>query len=139
MKTTFDLETLMFQILNTPEVTDIINGGVYKSGDRPDDSELEDVEINTIDLTTDSLPQIATTNVNCYVPDERVQMNGKMQYKKRRRRLESIAKVVLAVLKKNAGKRIDGCIYSIQAQTTLNLTEIHQHYVNIRISWNIQK
>ena len=70
MKTSFDINTIVYRILNVQTVKNAISGDIYKGDDRPDDSTDEDIVINTISLTQDFLPQIATSNVNVYVAVE---------------------------------------------------------------------
>ena len=48
-----------------------ISGGVYVQGERPDDSEAEDIVINTIAVTHEK-PQTGTSNVNIFVSDKKV-------------------------------------------------------------------
>ena len=45
-----------------------ISGGVFVQGERPDDSEAEDIVINTITVT-DEKPQTGTSNVNIFDSD----------------------------------------------------------------------
>ena len=52
MKQTFDLDTMLFNLLKgSPEVVSEISGDVYSLGERPDDSQDEDIVVNSIDLT----------------------------------------------------------------------------------------
>lgn len=135
MKQTFDLDAIIYGLLNVPSITGFINGEVYVGDDRPDDSTCEDIVVNSIDLSQDYLPQLGTSNVNVYVPDKPMRIKGKSQYKACRQRMKSITQKVVSELKKAV---VPGLKFTIDAQTVLNESEIKQHYVNIRISWNIQ-
>lgn len=135
MKTSFDIDSILFRLLNQSDVKTAITGGIYNQDDRPDDSTSEDVLINTITLTQDYLPQIATSNVNLYVPDMNVRIKGKEQMKSDRNRLKVLTDKVLTVIR---GANITGLKIIPESQTTLAEPSIKQHYVNIRISWNIQ-
>lgn len=132
MKTTFDTDTILFQLLNGKTS---INGGVYTDGDRPDDSTLEDIEVNTIDLEADALPQIGTSNVNIYVPDTPKTIAGKQCFKASKKRLRVLANEVLAILR-NA--RIEGLTCTPGIQSLVAEPSTHQHFYNIRVNWNIQ-
>ena len=77
MKTTFDTDSILFRLLNGSPLKTEINGGIYCGDDRPENSELEDVCINSIDLTQDYLPQLGTSNVNIYVSDTTKKIAGK--------------------------------------------------------------
>lgn len=135
MKQTFDLDAIIYGLLNVPSITGFINGEVYVGDDRPDDSACEDIVVNSIDLSQDYLPQVGTSNVNVYVPDKPRRIKGKSQYKARRQRMKSITQKVVSELRKAV---VPGLKFTMDAQTVLNESEIKQHYVNIRISWNIQ-
>ena len=88
MKTPFDTNEILMGLLmgNTS-----IKGGYYHEGDRPDNSTEEDIVVNTIDLTVDTLPQIGTSNVNIYVPDTSKKIRGKMMVLPNRTRLKELA------------------------------------------------
>ena len=134
MKTTFDTDSILFKILkNTPEVVSAINGGIYK-GDRPDDSEMEDITINTIDLTVEDLPQIGTSNVNVHVPDMTVNIGGTTQKKANDERLKQITTLVLDALR---SANIPDLELIVTNQVKIREQSINQHFVNIRINWNI--
>lgn len=135
MKTSFDINTIVFRILNVQTVKSAISGDIYKRDDRPDDSTDEDIVINTISLTQDFLPQIATSNVNVYVADKPKTIKGKSMLKADDTRLKAITDIVLSVLR---AAKVPGLLFTIEAQSTLAETSVKQHFVNIRISWNIQ-
>lgn len=64
--TTQEAETILWQILNgSSELKSMISGNIYKEGFRPTNSGLEDISINTINLTQDN-PQIGLHNINIY-------------------------------------------------------------------------
>lgn len=135
MKTSFDINTIVFRILNVPSVKGAISGGIYKGDDRPDDSTDEDICINTISLTQDFLPQIATSNVNVYVADKPKTIKGESMLKADTTRLNAITSIVLSVLR---AAKVPGLLFTIEAQSTLAEQSTKQHFVNIRIGWNIQ-
>ena len=132
MKTSFDTDAILFQLLNGKTS---INGGVYTNDDRPENSEKEDIVVNTIDLSQDSFPQIGTSNVNIYVPDSTKRIKGKEQIVANRIRMKSLTNEIIAILRKanvNGLKLIPGNM------STMYEPRIKQHFVNIRIYWNIQ-
>jgi len=135
MKTSFDINTIVYRILNVQTVKDAISGDIYKGDDRPDDSTDEDIVINTISLTQDFLPQIATSNVNVYVADKPKTIKGKSMLKADSVRLKAITGVVLSVLR---AAKVPGLLFKVEAQSELSETNVKQHFVNIRLSWNIQ-
>ena len=135
MKTSFDIDTIVFRMLNVPTVNNAISGGIYKGDDRPEDSQDEDICINTISSTQDFLPQIATSNVNIYVADVPKKVKGKSMMKANTTRLKAITTNVMQVLRET---KIPGLLFKVDSQSTLSEMNMKQHFVNIRISWNIQ-
>ena len=135
MKTSFDIDTIVFRMLNVPTVKKAISGGIYKGDDRPEDSQDEDICINTISSTQDFLPQIATSNVNIYVADVPKKVKGKSMMKANTTRLKAITTNVMQVLRET---KIPGLLFKVDSQSTLSEMNMKQHFVNIRISWNIQ-
>lgn len=112
-----------------------INGGIYYQNDRPDGSMKEDIVVNTIATTQESLPQLATSNINIYVADIRLKIDGVEQLKPNRVRLEELTKSVLKTLRR---ARVEGLLLSAEGQAILQESSVGQHYSNIRITWNIQ-
>lgn len=110
-----------------------ISGGVFVQGERPDDSEAEDIVINTITVT-DEKPQTGTSNVNIFASDKKVKIRGKEQHKADRERLREIGDALKAHLK---AQNVADLEYWIEIDTIIKEIEVKQHYRNLRISWNI--
>lgn len=110
-----------------------ISGGVFVQGERPDDSEAEDIVINTITVT-DEKPQTGTSNVNIFASDKKVKIRGKEQRKADRERLREIGDALKVHLK---AQNVADLEYWIESDTTIKEIEVKQHYRNLRISWNI--
>ena len=81
------------------------------------------------------MPQIATSNVNIYVKDSNKKIKGKNQLQANRTRLKVLSKKVIDILR---GAKITGLKIIPGSQTLLAEKDIKQHYVNIRVDWNIQ-
>ncbi len=135
MKTTFDTDSILYNILLNSSLKNAISGGFYLGEDRPDDSEEEDVVINSIVLSQDYHPQIGTSNVNIYATDKKVRIKGKEQMASARSRLKILSEKAIRILKE---AKIQGLAFTIESQTILPEPSVRQHFVNIRISWNIQ-
>ena len=130
-----DTDDILFKIVSE-EVTSgkvVINGGVFTQGERPDDSEAEDIVINTITVTHDK-PQTGTSNVNIYAKDLKLRIKGKEQRKADRERLRTIGDALVAYLD---AQNIADLEYWIESDIVIKELEVNQHYRNIRISWNI--
>lgn len=135
MKTSFDIDRIVLDLLRNSVVKDTISGGIYFQNDRPDNSTKEDIVINTITMTQDFLPQIATSNINIYASDVRRNIKGIEQLKPDHKRLSEITKKVLEVLRV---ANIDGLLFVPESQTMIQDKTVNQHFSNIRITWNIQ-
>lgn len=135
MKQVFDTDAILFDILKKSPIKNAVTGNIYVGEDRPDDSQDEDIVVNTLALTQDYHPQIGTSNVNIYVPDMNVKIKNKQQTKSNRVRLKALSEMAITALR---DARISGVSFTIESQTTLAEPNIKQHFVNIRISWNIQ-
>ena len=133
MKTTFDTDAILFALLNGKMSN---NGGCYAGDDsRPENSTAEDVVVNTIDLSQDTLPQIGTSNINIYVSDTSKKINGKMQVSANRQRLKALTDEVLAIVR-NAN--VAGLMIVPGTMSIMSEPNTKQHFANIRIDWNIQ-
>ena len=130
-----DTDDILFKIVSEAVTSGkvVINGGVFTQGERPDDSEAEDIVINTITVTHDK-PQTGTSNVNIYAKDLKLRIKGKEQRKADRERLRTIGDALVAYLD---AQNIADLEYWIESDIVIKELEVYQHYRNIRISWNI--
>lgn len=130
-----DTDDILFKIVSEAVTSGkvVINGGVFTQGERPDDSEAEDIVINTITVTHDK-PQTGTSNVNIYAKDLKLRIKGKEQRKADRERLRTIGDALVAYLD---AQNIAELEYWIESDIVIKELEVNQHYRNIRISWNI--
>ena len=130
-----DTDDILFKIVSEAVTSGkvVINGGVFTQGERPDDSEAEDIVINTITVTHDK-PQTGTSNVNIYAKDLKLRIKGKEQRKADRERLRTIGNALVAYLD---APNIADLEYWIESDIVIKELEVNQHYRNIRISWNI--
>ena len=130
-----DTDDILFKIVSEAVTSGkvVINGGVFTQGERPDDSEAEDIVINTITVTHDK-PQTGTSNVTIYAKDLKLRIRGKEQRKADRERLRTIGDALVAYLD---AQNIADLEYWIESDIVIKELEVNQHYRNIRISWNI--
>ena len=130
-----DTDDILFKIVSEAVTSGkvVINGGVFTQGERPDDSEAEDIVINTITVTHDK-PQTGTSNVNIYAKDLKLRIKGKEQRKADRERLRTIGNALVAYLD---AQNIADLEYWIESDIVIKELEVNQRYRNIRISWNI--
>ena len=130
-----DTDDILYKIVAEAVSTGIvkISGIVCTQGERPDDSETEDIVINTITVTHDK-PQTGTSNVNIYASDLKVKIRGKEQRKANRERLREIGNALVSYLD---AQNIADLEFWIESDIVLQEQQVNQHYRNIRISWNI--
>ena len=130
-----ELDDILYRILSTSaEVTAAINGGVYVMGERPDGSTLQDIVINTLTTSGESRPQLATSNVNIHVPDQRLTISCQPQRKADRETLRGIVAAVKTALKAAV---IEGLTIRLGAENILREVQAPEHYANIRVEWFI--
>lgn len=110
-----------------------ISGIVCHQDERPDNSETEDIVINTITVTHDK-PQSGTSNVNIYVSAKKVKIRGREQRKADRERLREIGDAVVGYLE---AQNVADLEFWIESDTVVKEQQVYQHYRNLRIGWNI--
>lgn len=130
-----DTDDILYKIVAEAVSTGVvkISGIVCTQGERPDDSETEDIVINTITVTHDK-PQTGTSNVNIYASDLKLKIRGKEQRKADRERLREIGDALVSYLD---AQNIADLEFWIESDIVLQEQQVNQHYRNIRISWNI--
>lgn len=134
MKQTYDTDSIIFGILKaSSQLASAISGGIYV-GQRPDNSEKEDIVVNTINLTQEYEPQIGSSNVNIHVPDKLQTIGGVPMKIEDRARLKLLSGYVLEALRSS---KVAGLKIIVTNQNTIREADIYQHFVNIRIDWNI--
>ena len=137
MKTcsSIDTDDILYKLIQAAVASGEVNisGGVFVQGERPDNSETEDIVINTITVTHEK-PQTGTSNVNIYASDKKVKIRGKEQRKADRERLRTIGDALADYLD---AQNLADLEYWIESDITIKEIEVKQHYRNLRISWNI--
>ncbi len=127
-----DTDDILFKLIQEAVASGKVKS-VFVQGERPDDSEAEDIVINTITVTHEK-PQTGTSNVNIYASDKKVKIRGKEQRKADRERLRTIGDALAAYLD---AQNVADLEYWIESDITIKEIEVKQHYRNLRISWNI--
>jgi len=135
MFTSFDMNDILFRVLSaSEELKTAISGEIY-SGDRPDNSEKEDITIDTITVSND-MPQKGTSNINIHMPDKYKNFKGQEQREINEDRLKYLTDIIISILET---ARVEGLSFWVANQTVLKEPEINQHYTKLRIEWNISK
>lgn len=128
-------DTLLFQILTDSGMFEDLTGGIYTAGERPVDSNFEDIVLNNISFDH-STPKRGITNVNIHVPDITVEIDGVQQTKTNRERLEELNQRIVSVIESTV---IDGVALHIDSTQFFAEQTAAEHYLNIRVSWIIAK
>jgi len=135
MKQAYDLDEILFRLFNSStQLKSAINGGIYL-GQRPDNSEKEDIVISTISITQEYSPQIATSNINIHVSDLLQNVLGKQMRFENRLKIKSISEIVLNLIRES--KFEDLTVY-LEAQNIIREYIIFQSYSNIRLNWLVR-
>lgn len=132
VKTIREINALIFGLLQASDVPQRLSGGIYTQDERPDDSPKEDVVINTIATDIAGYPQRAISNVNVYVPDLVLSIDGRSQSKANGARLDELAQAVLSVIE---AERLPYLELFASSLHYLRDERTRQHFVNIRIEW----
>ena len=129
MKTTLDVVDILYNRLLVGGIVSV-SGGIYKQT-RPIGSTVEDVVVNSLPITNTQLQQ-CIANVNVFVPDKKVTVNGIGDNMADTARLNTLAKIIINLLD---DVWTDDYHFWVQQQTLLNDEESKQHYLNIRIEF----
>ncbi len=133
MITTLDILDILYAQLTASDLvgtTNSITGSIYKLT-RPVDSVKEDIVINCLPVTNNLL-QLATVNVNIYVPDFHATVSGTQQYLPDLARLDTLAAMAITALD---NINMPGYYFYVASQVVYNEEAIHQHFINIRIEF----
>jgi len=132
MKTTFDINDILFPIINTDEVQATIDGRVYRNK-KPLNSELQDIVIIPLaNYNGDEIINDATFMVNCYCKNFN---NGTPNITK----LRAITEAIIAEIEaynNNSNYYIFDIISQILLQDT---DQTSMSYANLRINCFIEK
>lgn len=134
IKTSLDAETILFQLVNVNDVTNLLDGGkVYKGGFVPGNmEERTNIAINTLLMPMEERMQSGTYNVNAYVPFIK-HGEGAIMYKvPDTLKQEAIAKKLTEILKKVYTKNYN--IY-IEYQTVFKKQDAEMNIVNFRVKF----
>lgn len=130
-----DTDDILYRVI-CQAITDhavTITGGVYPNDERPDGSTLEDIVINTIDISQDK-PQSGTSNVLIYAEDQKLRINGKEQRKSARESLRTIGDALKEYF---ASQNIADLEFWVETDVTKKVQAVNQHYRYLRIKWTI--
>lgn len=129
-----DLNAMLYAAL-TP-IRSSISGGIYIDNERPNNSESEDIVINTPSLTIGRAGEVQKgySNINIYCPKVIVKTTQGTHYAYNSR-TEIITKLVIDTL---SSMQIEGYL-DIESETEEGSADTREFFINIRIYWKILK
>lgn len=138
MITNYDIEKNLYRSLkaefvrpSTPLVGHTYIGGMVYNGDRPLNSQDEDITVKTIATSGDGFPQYSTVNINIYVPDLAENHGG---FVRNGKRLAELSKAVVDLVETF---NYPNTATFVESQTEIPLDAVKQHYMNIRVRVDI--
>jgi len=132
MKTTFDINDILFPVINVASVQATIDGRVYRNK-KPLNSELQDIVIIPLsNYNGDEIINDATFMINCYTKNFN---NGTPNITK----LKAIAEAVIAVIEAY-NSTPNYYVFNITNQILIqDVDQLSMSYVNLRINCFIEK
>lgn len=139
MRTTFDLEDIIYQVLiASPALISTtatkLSGGIYKSGGRPLGSVAvkEDIVIGTLPVNNAQVQQ-AVMNINIHVPNLNLLIdNVQDKTKPDHVRLKVLTDLVIGLVD---NKTISNYWFDVQQQHVFEEPGANEHYSNIRLNF----
>ena len=132
MKTTIDINDILYPIINVASVTATIDGGVYRNK-KPLNSELQDIVIIPLsNYVGDEVMNEATVMVNCFCKNF---TNGTPDITKIRATINAVVAVIEAY-----NNTSNYYVFEITNQILLqDVDQISMSYANLRINCLIEK
>lgn len=125
MRTTLDAISIIFKVLKQ-DVSSQISGDIYKLV-RPLNSVKEDIIINALPVSEGLLQELAL-NINCYVPDIEVNVNGQVEKFPDTKRMNEVALLVIEAVEDVSN---DDNHFFVTNQAVIQ--DQAGHYVNLRL------
>ena len=126
-----DLNGILYAELSAANLG--LRGGIYFDNERPLDSKLEDIVINTPALNgMAGHPQNGYSNLNIYVPQMRVKVGGKQRLVRDRLREKDLVEKVTAVVE---NMQVEGVNY-VESERKEQSADGGESFVNVRVFWN---
>lgn len=131
MKTTLDIEDILWTFLDSSSLKTSVNGGVYKKK-RPAGSTKEDVVINCLPVNNLQI-QSAVANVNIHVPNKVQNISGiQDDSQPDHARLKELGNAAVSLL---VDQWNNDYTFDVQQQNVFEDEDGKSHYVNIRLDF----
>lgn len=131
MKTTLDIEEVLWKFLNNSSLKSSINGGIYKVK-RPAGSLKEDIVVNSLPVNNLQL-QSAVVNVNIHVPNRTFKSGDVLDASQpNHARLKVLGNAAVAILVDQWDTDYN---FDVQQQNLFEDEDGNSHYINIRLDF----
>ena len=128
--TTLEAIQAVYSHLKATDIQSAITGRMCQIS-RPKSSDKEDVVVNCLGMPNDQL-QKTIVNVNLFVPDKYVVIDGQHQLQPDTARLDYLTGLTIPLL---TNQRFNGYWFDYQQHRVLHDRESGQHFVNIRVNF----
>lgn len=128
MISTLDIMDDVYSVLYGSEIGTTITGDIYKQ-QRPIDSEVEDIVINSLPVTPGDM-QRAAVNVNIHAPDLHLKIGGASQYQPNLARLKQLTEIAIRLL-----DNVNTDSYHFYVGSHTIFKEDNCHYSNIKLEF----
>ncbi len=134
MRTTFDIDNILYQVLsNNAGLAATITGSVYKRN-RPVSSTEEDIVIGSLPVTNDQL-QRTVANVNIHVPLLEIATENGQDTQPDTVRLKELTDMVILIVNDIVGPDY---YYDVQQQNVFFDSITNDYYSNIRVNFFLE-
>lgn len=130
MKTTLDIEDILWSFLKNSSLKTSISGGIYKRK-RPSGSKAEDIVINCLPVNNLQV-QSAVANVNIHVPNKVQNISGIQDSIPDHARLKALGNEAVSLLVDQWDSDYN---FDVQQQNVFEDEDGKGHYVNIRLDF----
>lgn len=133
-KTAKEIQTDFFDLIKASPLAQAISGGVYRAGLRPRDSKLEDITVSFVSGLASQM-QTGIIAICIFVPD--IDPYGNGVYVEDMARTLVLERMAQDWLDTNPARNTDYRWRLQDTITTVEDTEIKQHFVSIMLHYNL--
>lgn len=133
-KTAKEIQTDFFDLIKASPLAQAISGGVYRAGLRPRDSKLEDITVSFVSGLANQM-QTGIIAICIFVPD--IDPYGNGVYVEDMARTLVLERMAQDWLDTNPARNTDYRWRLQDTITTVEDTEIKQHFVSIMLHYNL--
>lgn len=128
MRTSLEVENILYQILNVPELTEQLGGKIFK-GFRPPQRQIEDIVVGCLTVPNKTV-QNGYANVNLYCPSLGIGLPN-------HKRFDEVLGLVKGLLEQGEKEQL---YYKIDNISSIleDPDNKEMHYINIRINYQIR-